>query len=289
MPRNGPIHNMLLCTVLTDHNILWFGVDSARAGAVQYGDRLRPGRPPREPIRSGQGPARRRAAAAPRVAASDDGAATPEPAGRAHRPRLAGREEHSDGGAGGPPRARPGARRRGKGPGRRAVGPEEEQAQHGSSRTRRRPGRPAGRQARQGPAASTPEPARPAQARAGRPAAPRPIAARTDAAFAEAAALRARADDAAAAAMDALRFTGRGDPRPHVRAALDAPRRPSLRRDRLGGPDRGHRQRVRQARLRAEGRRGPGVLEPARHQRRRQQVLPRPPQHARSGRPASAS
>ena len=42
----------------------------------------------------------------------------------------------------------------------------------------------------------------------------------------------------------------------------------------------GDRQRVGQARLRAEGRRGPGVLEPARHERRRQQVLPRPRRHA---------
>ena len=39
-------------------------------------------------------------------------------------------------------------------------------------------------------------------------------------------------------------------------------------------------QRDRQDRLRAEGRRGPGVLEPARHQRRGQQVLPRPRRHA---------
>ena len=43
------------------------------------------------------------------------------------------------------------------------------------------------------------------------------------------------------------------------------------------------------SRLRAEGRRGPRLLEPARHQRRRQQVLPRPPRHARSARPPSAS
>ncbi len=35
-------------------------------------------------------------------------------------------------------------------------------------------------------------------------------------------------------------------------------------------------------RLRAEGRRGSRLLEPARHQRRRQQVLPRPPGHARA-------
>ena len=46
---------------------------------------------------------------------------------------------------------------------------------------------------------------------------------------------------------------------------------------------------TRQVGLRAEGRRGPRLLEPARHQRRRQQVLPRPPRHARSARPASAS
>ena len=38
------------------------------------------------------------------------------------------------------------------------------------------------------------------------------VAARTDAAFAEAAALRARTEDAAAAAMDALHFTGEGTP-----------------------------------------------------------------------------
>ena len=37
---------------------------------------------------------------------------------------------------------------------------------------------------------------------------------------------------------------------------------------------------TRQDRLRAEGRRGPRLLEPARHQRRRQQVLPRPHRHA---------
>jgi ribonucleoside-diphosphate reductase alpha chain len=40
----------------------------------------------------------------------------------------------------------------------------------------------------------------------------RAVAARTDAAFAEAAALRARAEEAAAAAMDALHFTGEGTP-----------------------------------------------------------------------------
>ena len=70
-------------------------------------------------------------------------------------------------------------------------------------------------------------------------------------------------------------------PRPDLRAALDPAGRPPLRRDPLGDPDREHRQRVGQARLRAEGRRGPRVLEPARDERRRQQVLPRPPQHAR--------
>ncbi len=72
----------------------------------------------------------------------------------------------------------------------------------------------------------------------------------------------------------------RGDPRSHVRAPLDSPRRPSLRRDHVGVPDGRHLQRDRQDRLRAEGRRGPGLLEPARHQRRRQQVLPRPRRHA---------
>ena len=71
-------------------------------------------------------------------------------------------------------------------------------------------------------------------------------------------------------------------PRPDLRAPLDPPGRPSLRRDHLGVPDRRHRQRVGQERLRAEGRRGPRLLEPARHQRRGQQVLPRPPQHARA-------
>ena len=76
--------------------------------------------------------------------------------------------------------------------------------------------------------------------------------------------------------------SGRHDPRPRpdLRAPLDPPGRPSLRRDHLGVPDRRHRQRVGQERLRAEGRRGPRLLEPARHQRRRQQVLPRPPRHA---------
>ena len=68
----------------------------------------------------------------------------------------------------------------------------------------------------------------------------------------------------------------------HVRAPLDAAGRPPLRRDHLGVPHREHRERERQDRLRAEGRRGPGVLEPARHQRRRQQVLPRPRRHARA-------
>ena len=66
---------------------------------------------------------------------------------------------------------------------------------------------------------------------------------------------------------------------PDVRAPLDPPRCPSLRRDHLGVPDRRHRQRERQVRLRAEGRRGPQLLVPARHQRRREQVLPRPPRH----------
>ena len=76
-------------------------------------------------------------------------------------------------------------------------------------------------------------------------------------------------------------------PGPDLRAPLDPAGRPSLRRDPLGDPDREHRQRVGQARLRAEGRRGPRVLEPARDERRRQQVLPRPPRHdgARDERP----
>ncbi len=57
------------------------------------------------------------------------------------------------------------------------------------------------------------------------------------------------------------------------------PGSPPLRRDHLGVPDRRHRQRERQERLRAEGRRGPRLLVAARHQRRGLQVLPRPPQH----------
>ena len=66
-------------------------------------------------------------------------------------------------------------------------------------------------------------------------------------------------------------------------SAAGPARRPPLRRDHLGAPDRRHRQRVGQARLRAEGRRGPGLLEPARDQRRRQQVLPRPRRDAGAG------
>ena len=73
-----------------------------------------------------------------------------------------------------------------------------------------------------------------------------------------------------------------GAPRAHLRAPLDPPGRPSLRRDHLGAPDRRHPERDGQERLRAEGRRGPQLLEPARDQRRRQQVLPRPHRHARA-------
>ncbi len=71
--------------------------------------------------------------------------------------------------------------------------------------------------------------------------------------------------------------------RPQVGPPLHARGRPPLRRDRVGAPDRGHRQRDRQDRLRAEGRRGPQGLEPARDQRRRQQVLPRPRRHPGAG------
>ena len=78
-------------------------------------------------------------------------------------------------------------------------------------------------------------------------------------------------------------FDGEGTKGLTLRAPLDPPGRPSLRRDHLGDADRGHRQRVRQARLRAEGRRGPRLLEPARDQRRRQQVLPRPRRDAGAG------
>ena len=66
-----------------------------------------------------------------------------------------------------------------------------------------RPAKPAGPRGKQG-AGSTPRAsARPAGSAEA-------IAARTDSAFAEAAALRARAEEAAAAAMGALRFTGEG-------------------------------------------------------------------------------
>ena len=72
----------------------------------------------------------------------------------------------------------------------------------------------------------------------------------------------------------------RGHPRPDLRAPLDPPGRPPLRRDHLGVPHRRHLERVRQERVRAEGRRGPDLLVAARHQRRREQVLPRPHRHA---------
>ena len=49
----------------------------------------------------------------------------------------------------------------------------------------------------------------------------------------------------------------RRHPRPDLRAPLDPPGRPPLRRDHLGVPHGRHRQRERQERLRAEGRRGP--------------------------------
>ena len=57
----------------------------------------------------------------------------------------------------------------------------------------------------------------------------------------------------------------------------------------LGIPDGRHLERDRQDGVRAEGRRGPELLEPARHQRRGQQVLPRPRRHAgaRAQRPAA--
>ena len=71
-----------------------------------------------------------------------------------------------------------------------------------------------------------------------------------------------------------------GRARPDLRAPLDHARHPSLRRDRLGDAHREHLQRVGQDRVRADGHRGALVLEPAGHQRRRQQVLPRPHRHA---------
>ena len=69
---------------------------------------------------------------------------------------------------------------------------------------------------------------------------------------------------------------------PELAAPVHHAGRPSLRRDRMGDADRGHRQRDRQDRLRAEGRRGPQGLEPARDQRRREQVLPRARRDARA-------
>ena len=62
---------------------------------------------------------------------------------------------------------------------------------------------------------------------------------------------------------------------PDLRASLDHPRRPPLRRDRLGDAHGGDQERVGRDGLRADGHRGPQLLEPAGHQRRRQQVLPR--------------
>ncbi len=55
-------------------------------------------------------------------------------------------------------------------------------------------------------------------------------------------------------------FTGEGARGLTFERRWTTPGRPSLRRDHLGVPDRRHRQRVRQERLRAEGRRGPRLL-----------------------------
>ena len=76
---------------------------------------------------------------------------------------------------------------------------------------------------------------------------------------------------------------------PDLRAPLDPPGRPSLRRDHLGVPDRRHRQRDRQERLRAEGRRGPQLLVPARHERRRSASTSAATSTRPSARPASSS
>ena len=95
---------------------------------------------------------------------------------------------------------------------------------------------------------------------------------------------RKNAATASSAAPGAPASTGRtAGPHgqgPHLRAPLDHARASIPTTRSPGRPDRRHRQRVGQARLRAEGRRGPEVLEPARDERRRQQVLPRPRRHA---------
>ena len=86
-------------------------------------------------------------------------------------------------------------------------------------------------------------------------------------------------------------FTGEGTRGLTFERRWTTPGDPPLRRDHLGVPDRRHRQRIGQVGLRAEGRRGPRLLVAARHQRRGQQVLPRPPRHpgARDQRQASSS
>ena len=73
-----------------------------------------------------------------------------------------------------------------------------------------------------------------------------------------------------------------------VAARADVPtlfhrsRNRSVRRDRMGVPRRGHRQRKRRCRVRAARRRDPEVLVAAGHQHRRLEILPRPDRHARA-------
>ena len=82
---------------------------------------------------------------------------------------------------------------------------------------------------------------------------------------------------------------GPGHPGAHLRAPLDHAGRPPYDEITWELPHRRDQERVGQDRLRAEGHRGPQLLEPARHQRRRQQVLPRPHRHARARDAASSS
>ncbi len=64
------------------------------------------------------------------------------------------------------------------------------------------------------------------------------------------------------------------------RAPIHPTRRPPVRHRRVGPPRGGDHERARQDRVRAEGPRVPEELVRPGHQRRRQQVLPRPPRHA---------
>ena len=214
-----PTHYMLLCMSPPHHYRSWFGVDSAAAPRYSTGmpcclgrDRLRR---PRQRT-DDRGP--REATEAPEPRDATPGAATRPGPGKARR-----RSRRRSGSDGGGRTARSRTRRAAPvaGTGGEPPAREEEHAQHGSSRTRRRPGTPPGRQARERrKAAGTRAAARPARG-ARPPDAPRPSwsgpTPRSPRPPRSGPARRS-----GGGGEEALRFTGEvGSARPHVRAPLD--------------------------------------------------------------------